>query len=101
MHTIVGEEYKGRLADTPENRQLLAKAYLRRGLAYEHTENLKQARMDFKRVKMLDPSNLQSSQGLHRVTPHLPADTHDYMHEQLMTSPLERLVQETSDKNIK
>lgn len=37
---------------------ILIKAYLRRGLAFEKTEKPARARLDFLKVKELDPGNL-------------------------------------------
>jgi hypothetical protein len=39
------------------NTDMLAKAYLRRGFAYEHMEKLKEAREDLTRVRELEPGN--------------------------------------------
>jgi hypothetical protein len=40
---------------------IIIKALIRRGMAYEKIEKLKLARRDYRRVKMLDPSNLNAS----------------------------------------
>lgn len=46
---------------------ILAKAYLRRGMALESLEKYAEAKEDFLSVKELQPSNLQASKGLSRI----------------------------------
>lgn len=46
---------------------ILAKAYLRRGMALESLEKYNDAKEDFLSVKELQPSNKQASQGLTRI----------------------------------
>jgi hypothetical protein len=48
---------------------MLVKAYLRRGLAYERLENILKAREDFRTVKSLDMNNKQASDALYRLRP--------------------------------
>ena len=48
---------------------MLTKAYLRRGLAYERNDNYVKAREDFRMVKQYDPTNKAASDALHRVRP--------------------------------
>lgn len=48
---------------------VLAKAYLRRGMAYERLEKYKRSIRDFNKVKHLEPGNMQASQGIRRVQP--------------------------------
>lgn len=48
---------------------LLVKAYLRRGLAYEGLDNIIKAREDFRIVKSYDLNNKQASDALHRLRP--------------------------------
>ena len=43
------------------SKNMKIKAYLRRALAYEKIEKIKQANADMKTVKELDPGNLQAS----------------------------------------
>lgn len=45
---------------------MLTKAYLRRGLAYEHCEKFKLAANDLTRVKQIDPMNKQARDSLTR-----------------------------------
>lgn len=45
---------------------VLVKAYLRRGLAYEHCEKFKLAANDLTRVKQMDPMNKQARDSLTR-----------------------------------
>ncbi|CDW85227.1 rna polymerase ii-associated protein 3 isoform 2 [Stylonychia lemnae] len=46
---------------------ILAKAYLRRGFAYEHLEKIADAKEDMIRVKEIQPNNQQASQALTRL----------------------------------
>ena len=45
---------------------VLTKAYLRRGLAYEHCEKFKLAANDLTRVKQMEPMNKQAKDSLSR-----------------------------------
>lgn len=45
---------------------VLTKAYLRRGLAYEHSERYKLAANDLTRVRQMDPMNKQARDSLQR-----------------------------------
>ena len=40
---------------------IVVKALLRRGMAHEKLDKLVQAKKDYKKVKMIDPSNLNAS----------------------------------------
>jgi hypothetical protein len=40
---------------------IVIKALIRRGMAHEKLEKLVKARKDYRKVKMLDPSNLNAS----------------------------------------
>jgi hypothetical protein len=49
-----------------EDINVLIKAYLRRGLAFETTEKYRKAINDLLRVRELQPANKQASQGIVR-----------------------------------
>ena len=61
---------------------VLQKAYLRRGLAYEHSEKFKLAADDLHRVRQLDPVNKQARDALTRCLKCIKEDTGvDYVPE--------------------
>lgn len=49
-----------------DNASILVKAYLRRGLAYEHQEKYKLAANDLRRVREMEPYNKQAATALTR-----------------------------------
>jgi len=51
------------------------KAYLRRGLAYEHMEKYKLAANDLQRVREVQPSNKQAQVALQRCLKYIEQDT--------------------------
>ena len=53
---------------------IVLKAYLRRGAAYEHLEKYKPAVDDFTRVRELDPYNNQARQALTRCMKYIEQD---------------------------
>mmetsp|Transcript_8207 Transcript_8207/g.11362 ORF Transcript_8207/g.11362 Transcript_8207/m.11362 type:complete len:272 (-) Transcript_8207:955-1770(-) len=53
---------------------MLIKAYLRRGLAYESTEKFKNAIIDLMRVRELQPMNKQAQQGIQRCQKYIKED---------------------------
>lgn len=62
-------EYSTKVIDRSlyiDNVDMLIKAYLRRGLAYEQTEKFKLAVNDLTRVRELQPMNKQAQQGIQR-----------------------------------
>jgi tetratricopeptide (TPR) repeat protein len=56
-----------KLEEHIKDKNILVKAHLRRGLAYETLEKYKDAKNDMTRVKELQPANSQASQGLTRI----------------------------------
>ncbi len=55
------------LAKSCDDKNLLTKALLRRGMAYEQNEKYRQAKEDFVHIKTHDPYNRQASEGMTRV----------------------------------
>lgn len=54
---------------------VLIKAYMRRGLAYEQQEKYKAAINDLVRVRELQPTNVQAQQGITRIQKYIKEDT--------------------------
>lgn len=57
-----------------DDMNVLLKAYLRRGLAYEHLEKYKLACNDLKRVKELQPYNQQAQNAMMRCLKYIKQD---------------------------
>jgi hypothetical protein len=65
-----------------DDMNVLIKAYLRRGLSYEHCEKFKLAANDLTRVKQMDPMNKQAKDSLARCLKCIKQDTGiDYVPE--------------------
>ena len=70
-------EYSTKVIDRSlyiDNVDMLVKAYLRRGLAYEQTEKFKLAVNDLTRVRELQPMNKQAQQGIQRCQKYIRQD---------------------------
>ena len=70
-------EYSTKVIDRAlylEDINVLIKAYLRRGLAYEHMEKYKLASNDLYRVRELQPANKQAQQALQRCLKYIEED---------------------------
>ena len=70
-------EYSTKVIDRSlyiDNVDMLVKAYLRRGLAYEQTEKYKLAVNDLTRVRELQPMNKQAQQGIQRCQKYIRQD---------------------------
>ena len=70
-------EYSTKVIDRSlyiDNVDMLIKAYLRRGLAYEQTEKYKLAINDLTRVRELQPMNKQAQQGIQRCQKYIRQD---------------------------
>ncbi|CAD8110823.1 unnamed protein product [Paramecium primaurelia] len=61
-------EYCGNILEDNIAWDIKTKAYLRRGMAYERLDKVVLSKLDFLRVKDLDPGNLQASQALDRLS---------------------------------
>ncbi|CAD8122438.1 unnamed protein product [Paramecium sonneborni] len=61
-------EYCGNIIEDNIAWDIKTKAYLRRGMAYERLDKVVLSKLDFLRVKDLDPGNLQASQALDRLS---------------------------------
>ncbi|CAK62777.1 unnamed protein product (macronuclear) [Paramecium tetraurelia] len=61
-------EYCGNILEDNIAWDIKTKAYLRRGMAYERLDKVVLSKLDFLRVKDLDPGNQQASQALHRLS---------------------------------
>ena len=57
-----------------EDINVLIKAYLRRGLAYEHMEKYKLAVNDLIRVRELQPQNIQAQTAVNRCLKYIEQD---------------------------
>lgn len=57
-----------------DSTDVLVKAYLRRGLAYEHLEKFRAACNDLSRVRELQPYNKQAQTGLQRCLKYIEQD---------------------------
>mmetsp|Transcript_37444 Transcript_37444/g.33550 ORF Transcript_37444/g.33550 Transcript_37444/m.33550 type:complete len:272 (-) Transcript_37444:808-1623(-) len=61
-------EYTSRVLELSGiNQDIIIKAYIRRGMAYEKIEKNVLALQDFEAVKHIQPGNKQASDGLHRI----------------------------------